>query len=144
MSATRCQKIERTSDRLEQYGERLQRCGADLLERGHRQVDQLGKLLESYSFHSVLQRGFALVRDQDGHPVLAAADTHAGDTLSIEFADGKIGARVTDGAGAAPRPAAPPVAAMAAAAIKDRCCNAPALMKNQLSSRAQRGTLSDQ
>ena len=80
----------------------------DLLERGHRQVDQLGKLLESYSFHSVLQRGFALVRDQDGHPVLAAADTRAGDTLSIEFADGKIGARVTEGAGAAPRPAAPP------------------------------------
>ncbi len=102
------QKIERTSDRLEQYGERLQRCGAELLERGHRQVDQLGKLLESYSFHSVLQRGFALVRDQDGHPVLAAADTRAGDTLSIEFADGKIGARVTEGAGAAPRPAAPP------------------------------------
>src|SRR5688500_7590859 len=54
------QKIERTSDRLEQYVERLQRCGAELLERGHRQVDQLGKLLESYSFHSVLQRGFAL------------------------------------------------------------------------------------
>src|SRR5215218_4989157 len=102
------QKIERTSDRLEQYVERLQRCGAELLERGRRQVDQLGKLLESYSFHSVLQRGFALVRDQDDHPVLAAADTRAGDTLGIEFADGKIGARVTEGAGAAPRPAPPP------------------------------------
>jgi exodeoxyribonuclease VII large subunit len=103
------QKIERTSDRLEQYADRLRRCGAELLERGHRQVDQLGKLLESYSFHSVLQRGFALVRDQDGHPVLAAADTRAGDTISIEFADGKVGAKVTDGAGAgaAPRPASP-------------------------------------
>ena len=60
------QKIGRTSDRLEQYGERLRRCGAELLEHGRRQVDQLGKLLESYSFHSVLNRGFALVRDQDG------------------------------------------------------------------------------
>ena len=56
----------------------------------------------------MLKRGFALVRDQDGHPVLAAADTRAGDTISIEFADGKVGAKVTDGAGAAPRPAAPP------------------------------------
>jgi exodeoxyribonuclease VII large subunit len=103
------QKIARTSDRLEQYVERLQRCGAELLERGHRQVDQLGKLLESYSFRSVLQRGFALVRDQDGHPVLAATDTRAGDTLGIEFADGKIGARVTEGAGAAAsRPVTPP------------------------------------
>ena len=86
-------------DRLEQFGERLQRHGGDLLQHGQRQVDQLGKLLESYSFHSVLNRGFALVRDQDGHPVLAAADTRAGDTISIEFADGKVGARVTDGAG---------------------------------------------
>ena len=46
---------------------------------GLRQVDQLGKLLESYSFHSVLNRGFALVRDQDGHPMLTAAGTRAGD-----------------------------------------------------------------
>ena len=58
---------------------------------------------------SVLARGFALVRDQDGHPVLAAAEASAGDTISIEFADGRIGARVTDGAASKPvRPAAAP------------------------------------
>ncbi len=101
------QKIDRTSDRLEQYGERLRRCGTELLEHGRRQVDQFGKLLESYSFHSVLNRGFALVRDQDGHPILTAAVTRAGDTIGIEFADGRIGARVTEGAAVAPR-AAPP------------------------------------
>ena len=95
-------------ERLERYGEQLKRHGGDLLQHGERQVDQLGKLLESYSFHAVLKRGFTLVRDQDGQPVLAAADTQAGDALSIEFADGKIGAKVTDGTGAAPRPAAPP------------------------------------
>jgi exodeoxyribonuclease VII large subunit len=102
------QKIGRTSDRLEQYGERLRRCGTELLEHGRRQVDQFGKLLESYSFHSVLNRGFALVRNQDGHPVLVAAETHAGDTISVEFADGRIGAKVTEGAAVAPRAAAPP------------------------------------
>jgi exodeoxyribonuclease VII large subunit len=102
------QKIDRTSDRLEQYGERLRRCGTELLEHGRRQVDQFGKLLESYSFHSVLNRGFALVRDQDGHPILTAAVTRAGDTIGIEFADGRIGARVTEGAAVPPRSAAPP------------------------------------
>ena len=102
------QKIDRTSDRLEQYGERLRRCGTEMLEHGRRQVDQFGKLLESYSFHSVLNRGFALVRDQDGHPILTAAVTRAGDTIGIEFADGRIGARVTEGAAVAPRSAAPP------------------------------------
>jgi exodeoxyribonuclease VII large subunit len=102
------QKIERTQDRLHQYADRLSRCAADLLEHGRRQVDQLGKLLESYSYNSVLKRGFALVRDQDGHTVVAAAATHAGDAISIQFADGRIGARVTDGAAGAPRPAPAP------------------------------------
>ena len=54
---------------------------------------RVGKLLESYSFHSVLNRGFALVRDQDGQPVLAAAGTRAGDTIGIEFADAAGSAR---------------------------------------------------
>jgi exodeoxyribonuclease VII large subunit len=101
------QKYERAFDRLEQFGDRLKRHGVELLAQGQRQVEQAAKLLESYSFHSVLNRGFALVRDQDGAPVLVAAGTRTGDALQIEFADGRIGARVTDGAGAAPKPAAP-------------------------------------
>jgi exodeoxyribonuclease VII large subunit len=101
------QKYARASDRLDQFGDRLQRHGKDLLQQGKRQVDQLGKLLESYSFHSVLNRGFALVRDQDGQPVLAASGLRSGDTIGIEFADGRVGAKVTEGTGAAPRPAAP-------------------------------------
>jgi exodeoxyribonuclease VII large subunit len=102
------QKAERWVERLDQYGDRLKRHGDDLLKHGLRQVDQLGKLLESYSFHSVLNRGFALVRDQDGHPLLTAAETRAGDTIGIEFADGRIGARVTECMSSAPRPSMPP------------------------------------
>ena len=102
------QKYARAFDKLDQFGDRLKRHGADLLSRGTDRVAQAGKLLESYSFHSVLKRGFALVRDQDNQPVLAAAGAAAGDTISIEFADGRIGARVTDGAASKPvRPAAP-------------------------------------
>ena len=103
------QKYARAFDKLDQFGDRLKRHGADLLSRGTDRVAQAGKLLESYSFRSVLQRGFALVRDQDGQPVLAAAGAAAGDTISIEFADGRIGARVTDGAvSKTVRSAAPP------------------------------------
>ena len=100
------QKCTRAFDRLEQFGERLQRHSSELLQRGDRQVDQLGKLLESYSFHSVLNRGFALVRDQDGQPVLSAAGVGAGDTIGIEFGDGEIRARVSDGTTGV-RPAVP-------------------------------------
>jgi exodeoxyribonuclease VII large subunit len=99
------QRIEHTNDRLKQYGDRLKRHSGELFVRGADRIDQLGKLLESYSFHSVLNRGFALVRDQDGQPVLAAAGTRSGDTLSIEFADGRVGARVTESTSTAPRPA---------------------------------------
>jgi exodeoxyribonuclease VII large subunit len=100
------QKYARAFDRLEQFGERLQRHSSDLLQHGQRQVEQFGKLLESYSFHSVLNRGFALVRDQDGHPVLSAAGVQGGDTIGIEFGDGEVRARVTDGTtGARPAPA---------------------------------------
>jgi len=102
------QKIERTAERLEQFVERIRRSLGEMLTRGDERIEQLGKLLESYSFHSVLNRGFALVRDQDGHPVLSATDTQAGDTLTIEFADGRIGAKVTDGIGAASRTPTPP------------------------------------
>lgn len=102
------QKAERMLERLEQYGERLRRHGRDSLQHSERQVDQLGKLLESYSFHSVLNRGFALVRDQDGHPVLAGAEAQPGDTIGIEFSDGRISAKVTEGTGTARRPVASP------------------------------------
>ena len=100
--------IDRASERIGQYLDRLQRCAETLLERSSRQLDQAGKLLESYSFHSVLQRGFALVRDQDGQPLLSAGETRAGETVSIEFADGRVGARITDGVGPSPRPTQAP------------------------------------
>jgi exodeoxyribonuclease VII large subunit len=102
------QRIERAHERMEQFAERVQRCGRELLARGADRIGQLGKLLESYSFHSVLNRGFALVRDQDGQPVLEAAGAAAGDTISIEFRDGRVGAKVTDGMTSTPRPAATP------------------------------------
>ena len=91
------QRVERTAERLEQFGERVQRCTHEMLTRAGERVDQLGKLLESYSFHSVLNRGFALVRDQDGQPVLSAMGVGTGDTIGIEFGDGEIRARVSDG-----------------------------------------------
>jgi exodeoxyribonuclease VII large subunit len=103
------QKYARAFDRLEQHGDRLRRHSTELLQHGRRQVDQIAKLLESYSFHSALNRGFALVRDQDGQPVLAAAGLRAGDMIGIEFGDGEVRARVSDGTTTGPpRPAAVP------------------------------------
>jgi len=53
-----------------------------------------GQLLNSLSYERVLDRGFALVRDSDGEPVMQAAATLAGQTVSIHFSDGDVGASI--------------------------------------------------
>ncbi|KZD11028.1 exodeoxyribonuclease VII large subunit [Oceanibaculum pacificum] len=99
------------SAELRDVGERLRRASLDLHNCTGRRVqnaaDRLaaqGRLLESFSFKKVLERGFVLVRDADDRPVMAAAATESGQAVSLEFKDGKITAVV--GATAAPKRAA--------------------------------------
>ncbi|MFZ2100200.1 MAG: exodeoxyribonuclease VII large subunit, partial [Oricola sp.] len=67
-------------------------------------LDQKGRLLKSLSYEAVLERGFALVRDENDHPVKRAGQVKKGAKLTIEFAGReRIGAIATD----APTPAAP-------------------------------------
>lgn len=53
-------------------------------------LDGLSKLLNTLSYKSVLDRGYALVRGEDGTPIFRANDVTAGMGLSIEFADEQI------------------------------------------------------
>jgi exodeoxyribonuclease VII large subunit len=71
-----------------------------LLRQKRAMLDGLSGRLEGASYQSVLARGFALVRDADGHAVTAAAGIGPGQALRLAFADGE--ARVTAD-GAAPR-----------------------------------------
>ena len=65
------------------------------------------QLLKAFSYQGVLARGFALVRDGEGHPLRSAAAVSGGARLDIEFSDGRVGA-VADGARAAQPAAAKP------------------------------------
>lgn len=62
------------------------------------------RVLQSLSYKNVLKRGYAVVRDEDDRPVSSAALLSAGAALSIEFADGRIGAVTSEG-GTTPAPA---------------------------------------
>ncbi len=78
-----------------------------LLARRRDRLQHVAALLESCSYRRVLQRGFALVQNADGHVVTAAAQLHAGEHVSLNFADGQVGATIDDGgsqgrSGAAP------------------------------------------
>jgi exodeoxyribonuclease VII large subunit len=61
------------------------------------------QLVEAYSYHKVLDRGFALVRNAAGAPVRAAAALGPNERIEIEFADGRVGA-VAEGRAPARKP----------------------------------------
>ncbi len=61
-------------------------------------VGQLARLLEGYSYTATLRRGFAIVRTTEDKPVRSVGAINAGDLLSLEFADGRIGATAGGGA----------------------------------------------
>lgn len=50
----------------------------------------LWKRLQAASPRSVLNRGFAIVRDEEGNPVARRAEISRGEKLGIEFSDGEV------------------------------------------------------
>jgi exodeoxyribonuclease VII large subunit len=106
------QRIARERERAERLAERAHRALLTAMQRLEARVAHSGKLLTTLSYRSVLARGFALVRDDAGHPVHAAANVEPGARMSIEFADGRVGATADgDRPEAAPAPASQPKAA---------------------------------
>src|SRR5215212_73541 len=95
-------------ERLPRTAERLRQAFAIQRTRREERLGVAGQLLESFSYKSVLERGFALVRGGDGKPIRRAASISAGEALAIEFADGTARA-VAEGAPKPKRktPAAP-------------------------------------
>jgi exodeoxyribonuclease VII large subunit len=55
------------------------------------------RVLQSLSYKNVLKRGYAVVRDEEDKPVSLAAALSAGKAISVEFADGRIGAVTGEG-----------------------------------------------
>jgi exodeoxyribonuclease VII large subunit len=89
------------SKAIERLEKQMRRCWSRGLDTRRSRLDTASKLLASLSYHSVLQRGFALVRDTARQPVHARAETHMGQDLTVEFHDGEISVRAA-GAGSPP------------------------------------------
>jgi len=62
------------------------------MQRHQARVGHSGQLLAALSYRSVLTRGFALVRDEQGLAVHAAGAIGPGAHLTLEFADGRVAA----------------------------------------------------
>ena len=82
--------VERGRERTQLLFERAQRAFRTRFDARKAQLRGLAQLLEALSYHGVLARGFALVRDAAGAPVRSVQAVAAGDRLAIEFSDGTV------------------------------------------------------
>jgi len=89
--------IHQKEARLERLTTRLSTLTERLIERADTQLSTTAKLLESYSYKKVLARGFALVRDTAGTPLLSAAAAQDARNLTLTFADGDVAATAGEG-----------------------------------------------
>ena len=87
--------LRHSRNRMVPVAARLARAFGRLLEQRRDRLTSLGKLLDSYSYKNVLDRGFALVTDGEGQIVRSKHQVHPGEPLGIEVADGQIGATVS-------------------------------------------------
>ena len=84
--------IARDRERAQRLADRARRALATAMQHLQARVVHSGQLLTALSYRSVLTRGFALVRDEQGHPLHSAAAIGPSARLSLEFADGRVGA----------------------------------------------------
>ena len=108
-------EIAAGTDAARTLAARLGAAGSRLLVARRDRLDGIGKLLESYSYKSVLERGFVLVRDAAGQPVMSADALQAGDAIDLTFRDdrhvgatvGAIAGPVSPGGGTPDKPRQP-------------------------------------
>jgi len=58
------------------------------------QFSARGQLLESYSYHKTLQRGFSIVKDCSGALISSIGQTQTGEHIQVTLSDGSLGACV--------------------------------------------------
>jgi exodeoxyribonuclease VII large subunit len=99
--------LRHANARLSPCAERLRPALRRLIVQRGNDLTALGKLLDSYSYKGVLDRGFALVVDDQGHIVRSKDAVRPGQLLAVEVADGQFGAAVSGAPMSRKRPRPP-------------------------------------
>jgi exodeoxyribonuclease VII large subunit len=84
------------AERVAALARRAERAEQTRLGEARRHLDGLARVLEGISYRAVLERGYALVRGEDGTMRRRAGAVKNGEPLTLTFADGE--AKVTAGA----------------------------------------------
>ncbi len=91
------QVIAAASDRIDGEARTMIAAMARLLERRRDRLGLAGGLLESYSTDRVLERGYAIIRNDAGLPLTKASQVRPGDSVMLQFADDTRGAVIAGG-----------------------------------------------
>jgi exodeoxyribonuclease VII large subunit len=86
------ERIGASRRELSLLNQRQARAFETLIDRRRRHIGSLAQLLGSLGYRQVLARGFALIRDEAGHPLRSATAVAGGMRLDLEFSDGHASA----------------------------------------------------
>lgn len=84
------------SQSVSRAGAELERAGGRLLDGYERDMERLERTLHALSPLAVLSRGYAIVRDGDGHVVMRADQVEEGSGIDVILGEGSIGAVVEE------------------------------------------------
>jgi exodeoxyribonuclease VII large subunit len=87
-------RIQNDRQRLDSLSQRLESGLAQELILRRTRLDGLAQRLHSLSPQAVLQRGYGMIRTAGGGLVRSTTQVHLGQELTIQVADGEIGAKV--------------------------------------------------
>jgi exodeoxyribonuclease VII large subunit len=99
--------IVQSRERINALLARAGRATRTAIELRVARIDRAGQLLAALSYHGVLARGFALVRDAEGRMVRSAIAVSPGMRLDIEFSDAHVRAIAEAGEGTVASPDKP-------------------------------------
>jgi exodeoxyribonuclease VII large subunit len=86
------EEIGRSADALADSGEKLRLSWSRYFEAHRASLQAADRLLESFSYKGVLDRGYAVVRDAGGTPLTSVSAISSGQALELELKDGRTGA----------------------------------------------------
>lgn len=87
--------VNAASQRLDDLVERLQDGATAIQQSAAERLQHASELLSAVSPHRILNRGYAIVRAQDGRVLRSPVQTKTGDLLAIQLAEGSLKARTT-------------------------------------------------
>jgi len=101
-------QITTHQDSLSRLGLNAGRALKRKLENHETRLERAGKLLDAYSYQGVLDRGYALVRNDQGKVVRSKSKLKSGQKVDLVFADGEVGAVIDPATASSPGKKAKP------------------------------------